>query len=62
MSKKDEQFLVGDIVYHRVNDEDRIPGIVIKAGLVEIDWGPEHGTSVHDPATIVDKFKQRFDQ
>ena len=62
MGKKDEQFMAGDVVYHRVNDEERIAGIVIKSGLVEIDWGPEHGTAVHDPATLTREFKMRFDQ
>ena len=63
MSKdKTQQFLVGDTVYHKVNDEDRIAGIVIKCGLVEVDWGPEHGTSVHDPATLTNEFKMRFEK
>lgn len=53
MAKKDEQFLVGDEVFHRATEEP-IRGIIIKCGLCEIDFGPEYGTMVCDPATLSD--------
>ncbi len=48
---KDRGLQPGDVVYH-VTEGEKKPGIVIASQLVEVDWGPETGDSVHHESTL----------
>ncbi len=48
---KDKPLQVGEVVYH-ITGGERKPGVVITPGLVEVDWGPEIGTSSHPEHTL----------
>lgn len=61
MAKQPPELQVGDVVYH-TTQEDRIAGVVVSVRLVEVDWGPEHGTSVHPEASLSDRYRPNFTQ
>lgn len=56
---KEKQLEVGDTVFHKTADERR-EGIVIATKLVEVDWGPELGTSVCLERALTDKYTPKF--
>jgi hypothetical protein len=45
----------GDVVYH-LTESEKLPGIVTATKLVEVDWGPEHATSVHREEALTTVF------
>lgn len=56
---KDKPLKPGDTVYHR-SAEEKIAGTVVSVELVEVDWGPEHCSSVHHEHTLTTKYTPKF--
>ena len=62
---KTANFEIGDTVYHIVNEE-KTPGIVVgkltrgPLAELEVDFGPNIGTSVHYEYVLRDTFVQKF--
>jgi hypothetical protein len=56
---KEKHFEVGDQVFHKAT-EDPVVGVVTAVRLIEVDWGPELGTSVHHENVLSTEHVPKF--
>lgn len=52
---KERGIAPGTVVYH-IAEAEKKPGVVTQVRLVEVDWGPETGTTVHAEEVLTQTF------